>query len=145
MIGSGAERSKLVDYKDKNDLINVTMLDSVPKAEVRRYISVLDVALINLKKSDLFKTVIPSKIFENAGMQKPVLLGVQGEAQEIIEHYHAGLCFEPENEEDFMEKLDTLANDEQLYMECQEGCCALSKDFDRKKLANDMLDIITTI
>ncbi len=145
LIGSGAERSKLVDYKEKCDLTNVTMLDSVPKAEVRRYISVLDVALINLKKSDLFRTVIPSKIFENAGMQKPILLGVQGEAQQIIEHYHAGLCFEPENETDFLAKLDRLLTDEQLYKECQEGCRALSKDFDRKKLANDMLNIITTI
>lgn len=142
LLGSGAERENLLQLKEELQLKNVTMLDSVPKTEVSRYISILDLSLINLKKSDLFKTVIPSKIFENAGMEIPIIMGVQGEAQEIIEHYGAGLCFEPENEKDFNAKLSALLDDEALYKKCQEGCRALSIDFDRKKLARKMLDII---
>jgi len=142
LLGSGAERENLLQLKEELQLKNVTMLDSVPKTEVSRYISILDLSLINLKKSDLFKTVIPSKIFENAGMEIPIIMGVQGEAQEIIEHYGAGLCFEPENEKDFNAKLSALLDDEVLYKKCQEGCRALSLDFDRKKLARKMLDII---
>ena len=142
LLGSGAERENLFQLKEELQLKNVTMLDSVPKAEVSRYISILDLSLINLKKSDLFKTVIPSKIFENAGMEIPIIMGVQGEAQEIIEHYGAGLCFEPENEKDFNAKLSALLDDEALYKKCQEGCRVLSLDFDRKKLARKMLDVI---
>ena len=141
-IGSGAEKDNLLKLKEELQLNNVTMLDSVPKTEVSRYISILDLSLINLRKSDLFKTVIPSKIFENAGMEIPIIMGVQGEAQEIIEYYGAGLCFEPENEADFNTKLSTLLDDETLYKKCQEGCRVLSIDFDRKKLARKMLDVI---
>lgn len=141
-IGSGAEKQHLVNLKEELHLTNVTMLDSVPKSEVSRYISILDLALINLKKSPLFKTVIPSKIFENAGMEIPIIMGVEGEAQEIIEKYGAGLCFEPENESDFETKLAKLLNDSKLYEACKEGCRKLSIDFDRRKLADDMLKII---
>ena len=142
LLGSGAERDNLLMLKDELQLNNVTMLDSVPKTEVSRYISILDLSLINLKKSDLFKTVIPSKIFENAGMEIPIIMGVEGEAQEIIEHYGAGLCFEPENEKDFNEKLSSLLDNQDLYEQCQAGCRQLSIDFDRQKLATKMLRLI---
>ena len=128
--------------KDSEGIDNVTILDSVPKSEVSSYISILDLSLINLRKSELFKTVIPSKIFENAGMEIPIIMGVQGEAQEIIEKYGAGLCFEPENEEDFVLKLDQLLNDDSLYSRCKEGGRKLSEDFDRKVLAAKMLESI---
>ena len=144
-LGSGAEKRNLLDLKEKLDLKNVTMLDPVSKLEVKRYISILDIALINLRKSELFTTVIPSKIFENAGMEIPILMGVNGEAREIIESYHAGVCFEPESETEFCEKLDLLLTDENLYNECKEGCKKLSLDFDRNLLANKMLQIITQI
>ena len=144
-LGSGAEKRNLLDLKEKLDLKNVTMLDPVSKLEVKRYISILDIALINLRKSELFTTVIPSKIFENAGMEIPILMGVNGEAREIIESYHAGVCFEPESETEFCKKLDLLLTDENLYNECKEGCKKLSLDFDRNLLANKMLQIITQL
>lgn len=141
-IGAGAEKERLLKMKESEHIDNVTMLDPVAKTEVWRYISILDLCLINLKKSPLFTTVIPSKIFENAGMEIPIIMGVEGEAQDIIEHYGAGLCFEPENERDFDEKLDRLLSDADLYARCKEGCRRLSVDFDRKKLAAKMLDVI---
>lgn len=145
LIGSGAEKDNLVKLKNSLKLSNVTMLDPVPKAEVRRYISVLDVSLINLKKSDLFLTVIPSKIFENAAMEIPILMGVGGEAKDIIESYSAGLCFEPENEVDFITKLDLLLSDEEFYEKCKTGCRKLAADFDRKVLADKMLCTIAGV
>lgn len=142
LIGSGAEKANLMKMKEQEQIENVTMLDSVPKSEVNKYISILDLSLINLKKSPLFTTVIPSKIFENAGMEIPIIMGVEGEAKEIIEHYRAGLCFEPENEADFNKKLTMLLDNHELYNKCKEGCRRLSIDFDRKKLAAKMLEYI---
>ena len=145
LLGDGAEKENLRRLKERLALANVSMLDSVPKGEVGRYISILDVCLINLRKSDLFKTVIPSKIFENAAMEIPIIMGVEGEAQAIIEKYGAGLCFEPENEADFIGKLAQLLDDADLYERCKTGCRALAADFDRKKLAQDMLAVIREI
>lgn len=141
-IGSGAEKENLLKLKEELHLMNVTMLDPVPKTEVKRYISILDVCLINLRKSDLFLTVIPSKIFENAAMEIPILMGVGGEAKDIIDSYGAGVCFEPENEADFIAKLDMLVSDTSIYEKCKAGCRRLAADFDRKVLADKMLEVI---
>ena len=139
-IGAGAEREALLAKKEREGITNVTMLDSVPKDQVVRYISILDLSLINLRKSELFKTVIPSKMFENAGMQIPIIMGVQGEAQEMLEEYGAGLCFEPENEADFNAKLQQLLSDPDLYERCRTGGAEMSRDYDRKALADKMLE-----
>ena len=144
LLGNGAAKDDLLKLKDELGCKNVTMLDSVPKQEVSRYISILDVALINLRKSNLFTTVIPSKIFENAGMAIPILMGVQGEAQQIIECYGAGRCFEPENADDFRSQLNALL-EPATYEACKEGCLRLAADFDRKVLAKKMLETLEEI
>lgn len=144
LIGGGAMKDSLMKLKDELGCQNVTMLDPVPKEQVARYISILDVSLINLKKSPLFKTVIPSKIFENANMQKPILMGVEGEAKEIVETYNAGVCFIPEDEKDFIEKLSLLM-DTTAYEKYKDGCTRLANNFDRKILAGKMFDTIIQV
>lgn len=141
LIGDGAEKQNLMSLKDELGCKNVTMLDSVSKQEVKRYISILDISLINLKKSELFTTVIPSKIFENAAMGIPILIGVDGEARRLIEGYEAGIAFDPENEHDFMDKLNTIFKPG-VYNSLKEGCVRLAADFDRKVLADKMLNVI---
>ncbi len=143
-IGDGAMKSKIIDMANELKLKNITFLDPVNKESVPKYLSVCDVSLAPLKKEDNFKTVIPSKIFEASAMLKPTLLGVVGQAQEILEKYGAGVCFEPENEKEFLEKLTILKNKE-VYEKSQRGCELLAKDYDRKRLANKMLDIIKMV
>ncbi len=141
-IGDGAMKASLMAQAEEQNLSNITFIDPIAKDEVPRYLSVIDVSLAPLKKSDTFKTVIPSKIFEASAMRKPTLLGVEGQAQEILEKYGAGVCFKPEDEADFLEKVRLLKNDAALYQSCQAGCERLSLDYDRKRLGRKMLGII---
>jgi glycosyltransferase involved in cell wall biosynthesis len=143
-IGDGAMKRKIVKISKELQLKNISFIDPVSKDEVPRYLSIIDISLAPLKKDDNFKTVIPSKIFESSAMQKPTLLGVQGQAQEILDKYGAGICFEPENEVDFIEKLSIL-RDVSFHQKCQDGCADLAADYDRKKLADKMLDVIDKI
>lgn len=142
LMGDGAKKGDLQKLIAQDKISNVSILNSVHKEKVNSVISSIDVSLINLKKSELFKTVIPSKIFENAAMKKPILLGVEGESKEIIVQYNAGLCYEPENTTDFIKKLMLLKNNKNLYSKCKIGCQNLAVDYDRKNLGNDMLQII---
>ena len=141
-VGTGAEKQNLLKLAKKLNLKNTTFLDPIKKHEVPDYISITDATLVPLKKSDTFKTVIPSKIFETSAMQKPILLGVEGESKKIIEDFNAGVSFEPENKTDFLEKLYFLKNNKKEYNNFQQGCYNLAKAFDRKIKANDMLKII---
>lgn len=142
-IGEGAEKENLLNQAEDLNLDNVSFMPFVPKHEVVRYLSLMDVALVNLQKSDTFKTVIPSKIFEAAALQKPILLGLEGETKGIIESFNAGTCFEPENEEDFISQCHTVL-DQQPYIEYQKGCQELAEAFDRKQIALQVLETITT-
>ncbi|HHB94382.1 MAG TPA: glycosyltransferase WbuB [Campylobacterales bacterium] len=144
-IGNGAMKETIVQLATKLNIKNITFLDPISKDEVPQYLSIIDVSLAPLKKSDTFKSVIPSKIFEASSMRKPTLLGVEGQAQKIIEKYGAGVCFEPENEKDFIDKVYKLKNNKELYYSCQDGCSNLAFDFDRNRLANNMLDILQNI
>ena len=141
-IGDGAMKEKVLEIANNLKVKNATFLNPIKKEEVPEYLNICDVSLAPLKKEDNFKTVIPSKIFEASAMRKPTLLGVEGQAQEIIETYNAGLCFEPENEKDFLEKIYILKNDKEKYKELQKGCEELAIEYDRKKLAEKMLKII---
>lgn len=145
LIGNGAEKKSLLDRVKLENLTNVTMLDSVPKEKVVEYLSILDAAIINLRKSELFTTVIPSKIFETSAMQIPILLGVDGEARSIIEKFEAGLYYEPENSIDFISKVIMLFDNETEYLQYKIGGQQLSKAFDRKVLAKQMFKIIEDI
>jgi glycosyltransferase involved in cell wall biosynthesis len=140
-IGDGAMKEEIMEITRNLSLSNITFIPPVSKEEVPDYLSIIDVSLAPLKKSDTFKTVIPSKIFEASAMEKPTLLGVEGQAQEIIEKYNAGLCFEPENQSDFIAQL-TKIKEKSIYKNLQRGCKKLAEDFDRKKLAVKMLKII---
>jgi glycosyltransferase involved in cell wall biosynthesis len=135
LIGAGAKRKELLELKDTLALSNVTMLESVSKQEVKEYISILDIGLVNLKKSDTFKSVIPSKIFELAAMHKPILLGVEGESAAIINNYGVGLTFEPENSADLINCLHAMQTKAFKFDE-------LLHDFDRRNLAIKMLNFL---
>lgn len=144
-IGNGAEKQSLLQKVKSEKIKNVTMLNSIPKNEVPGYLSILDAAIINLRKGDLFKTVIPSKIFESAAMEIPILLGVDGEARLIIEKYEAGLFYEPENKRDFIYKVIELFSTRKNIDNFKAGCKKLVYDFDRKMLAKKMYDIICDV
>ena len=114
-------------------------MDSVPKKEVVDFLNLKDAALVNLRSSDTFLSVIPSKIFEAAAVRKPILLGLEGETKGIIENYNAGTCYIPEDKESFKEAVLKMVEEKEAYISYQKGCDKLIKDFDRKVIANKML------
>lgn len=144
-LGHGARKQALMDKAELMGLKNVVFIDSVPKDEVPRYWSLLDVSIIHLKKTDLFTSVIPSKLFECMGMGIPTLHGVAGESAEIVEKEGAGIVFEPENADQLVESLMLLKNDKQLYRQFRKSCLLGAKNYDRSVLAKKMLDILEGI
>ena len=139
LLGTGAEKEDLLKQKETLGLKNVTMLPPVEKKFVKEYISILDVGLVNLKKSNTFKSVLPSKIFELAGMHKPILLGVEGEARKLVEEYGIGTAYEPENREDFIDKINSIIESNDIDTTKFD---AILRDFNRKALALKMLSFL---
>ncbi|WPR77819.1 glycosyltransferase family 4 protein [Algoriphagus sp. NG3] len=141
-LGDGAEKQNLIAQAEGLELKNVLFLDSKPKAEAIAHLKLVDVALVNLRKSTTFQTVIPSKMFEAAALRKPILLGLQGESQELIENFGAGISFLPEDRVDFLRKIKTLKENKEIYRACELGGENLAKEFDRSIIAKKMLDTL---
>ena len=83
VVGAGAEQKNLVTQCKKEGLTNVIFTGAVTKSEVKEYWRLCDVALVLLKDEPLFQHVVPSKIFEAMGMERPIILGVKGESATI--------------------------------------------------------------
>ncbi len=145
LLGDGARKQALQAQASAMGLTQVHFLDTVPKAEVPRYWSLLDVAIIHLRKADNFTQVIPSKLFECMGMGIPVLHGVAGESAGIVEREAVGLVFEPENAVALAEGVRRLAQDAVLYQRLRDNCLAAAPRYDRAALAKQMLGVLEAV
>lgn len=144
-LGNGARRQNLEIQARVMGLENVLFLEAVPKDQVARYWSLLDVSVIHLRKSDLFTTVIPSKLFECMGMGLPVLHGVAGESADIVLREQVGEVFESENAQRMVEGLLRMRNQSDTYESYQSNCLAAAKRYDRKNLAQTMLQVLINL
>ena len=141
-LGDGARKDALKQMAAEKKLDNVVFVDSVSKADVARYWSLLDVSVIHLKKTDLFTTVIPSKLFESMGMGLPVLHGVEGESADIVREEGAGIPFEPENVDQLCDALMRLKSNPAELDEFRARCLKGAQNFDRTNLALRMMKIL---
>jgi glycosyltransferase involved in cell wall biosynthesis len=141
-LGDGARKQALKDEAARRSLDNVTFIDSVPKEQVARYWSLLDVSVIHLRKTELFTTVIPSKLFECMGMGLPVLHGVAGESADIVRDEGVGIVFEPENTAALVQHLRLLQQDRSTYERYRAQCLEAAKKYDRTAMAKKMLGVL---
>ena len=145
LLGDGARKAELKAQALRLNLTNVVFVDTVPKDQVVRYWSLLDVSIIHLKATELFTSVIPSKLFECMGMGLPVLHGVAGESAEIVERENVGLVFQPEDALQLANQLERLKADPALQTALRAQGLRAATRYDRSALAQSMLKQIESI
>lgn len=115
LLGEGPEKERLQERMAAEKIPHVHFLPLVSRKEIPSIVSSIDAAVIPLKKMDLFLGAIPSKIFENLALKKPILLAVDGEARELfIEQGKCGLYIAPENHQQLAEAALQLASNPDL-------------------------------
>jgi glycosyltransferase involved in cell wall biosynthesis len=117
LVGDGAERADLEEIAKRRGLNNVRFLGLQPRQMVPALLRASDVALVLLKKSGVFKTVIPSKMLETMGCGRPCIVGIQGQGEEILQRAQAGIAIEPENARELAEAVLNLASDPSVAAE----------------------------
>lgn len=142
MLGDGAHRHRLQERARTLGLSNIIFIDTVPKDQVARYWSILDASIVHLMRSDLFTTVIPSKIFECMGLAIPIVHGVEGESADIVLEHDVGVTFEPENHIALVDRILLLKDNVDLRERLARNGPAAAKYYNRATLAGQMLDII---
>jgi glycosyltransferase involved in cell wall biosynthesis len=143
LIGEGAEKDHINDAIRARGLTNVRLLDQQPRNRVPAFILASDVCLVLLKKTDVFKTVIPSKMLEFMSCSRPIILGVDGQARQILCDAEAGLAIEPENSDALVLALKHLAqNPDRASTFGRRGREYILKNFSRAGTAEKYIAIL---
>ena len=111
IIGDGAERAALEAKVASSGMTNVTFTGLLPRADVTHIMAGTDIALVTLKPSETFKTVLPSKMFEAMAARRPILLAVEGEAKRVLESSGGGVAVPPGNAAALSQAIQDLAAD----------------------------------
>ncbi len=146
LVGDGAERHNLLKRKVELGLNNVLMLPQHKKEDVPEILAASDACLVLLRRTELFKTVIPSKIFEAMAMERPIILGVDGESRKLVEQSGGGVFIEPESAEQLAQTVLKMSRDPAWAEGTgRTGGKFVREHYSRDTLALDYLDVLCRV
>ncbi len=142
-IGDGSEKQKLIATSKIEEISNVQFIDPQDKKKLLDFYNTSDLCLIPLKNIELFKTFIPSKMFEIMACGIPIIASLAGEAAHILEESGAALIVKPDDSNEIVNAIEKMLNNKTLYNQMKEkGPIHANKFFSKKKLADKYLDIL---
>ena len=98
IIGDGGGKKLLINELDRLGVTNVFLEKPIKRDELQKVYNEADYLFLHLNDYPAFRKVLPSKIFELATFNKPILAGVSGySAQFIKEEVPFSYVFEPCN------------------------------------------------
>jgi glycosyltransferase involved in cell wall biosynthesis len=144
LLGSGPEKEHLLHMKNEKRLQQVYFPEPVSRQEMRKILSAADCAIVPLKDIPLFRGAVPSKAFEAMALGLPLLLGVNGEAKELlIDEGQAGLHFTPEDPSSLADAIRQLKNDPGFCLKLgTNGKHYARTRFNREKIAEDFYNSV---
>jgi glycosyltransferase involved in cell wall biosynthesis len=147
LVGDGAARQRLQARAEREGLTDMVVFTGrQPKEEIAPILASSNACLIHLKKCSLFETVLPSKLFEVMAMARPVIMGVRGEALEIVRAADAGLEMDPGSATALVEAVETLAENPIIAARMgQSGRDYVEEHFDRDELARRYLCLLADV
>jgi glycosyltransferase involved in cell wall biosynthesis len=143
LVGEGADKERMQKLASSRGLSNLLFVSQQPRERIPDYISASDACLVLLKKAELFKTVIPTKLLEFMSCARPVILGVDGQARSIMEDAGAGIFVQPESVGDLTRAIMRLASDASLRETLgRNGRRYIVEHFSRAQTATIYLDVL---
>jgi glycosyltransferase involved in cell wall biosynthesis len=107
IIGDGGTRKNLESEIRRLGLKNVEVILPVSRARLVEYYRESDYFFIHLNDYKAFEKVLPSKLFEYAAYNKPIIAGLSGYPKYFVENnVENHILFTPGNAEDMVRKLN---------------------------------------
>ena len=118
-IGGGIDENYLRNCAKELNLDNTLFLERVPLSKIGDIIALADIALVHLKRDPLFKITIPGKTQTYMASSKPIIIGVEGDAANLVIKANAGVTCIPEDHKSICDaalKLYNLPKEELIKM-----------------------------
>jgi len=97
LVGDGIEIASLRALAAEMAVTSVRIMPRMPQSEIGTLLAAADVLLVHLKDDPLFRITIPSKTQFYLAIGKPILMGVRGDAAELLVNSGAGIVVDPQN------------------------------------------------
>ena len=145
-FGDGPDKKELQRLVDRLGVKNVRFFPTQPRVRMPQIIASFDVSLIPLRRLNVFKGALPSKMFEAMAAAVPLILSIDGEAHALMDLAGAGLYAEPENPQALAAAVLQLYVDPVTRQRLgQNGRQYVMKYFDRKEIAKKFEQFLLTV
>jgi glycosyltransferase involved in cell wall biosynthesis len=135
-FGDGPEKKKLMELAQQLGLDNVSFFPPEDTKRMPAIIGSFDIALVPLRRLDLFKGALPSKIFEAMAAAVPIIVTIDGEARELVEKAQAGIAVNAEDPEALANAILQLDDDpNRMKTLGRNGRRYVMEHYDRQKIA----------
>lgn len=147
LVGDGARRKGLEEEARQAGAADMVVFTGrLPKEAMPTVLASSDACLVHLKKCELFGTVIPSKMFETMAMARPIIMGVQGQARDLVIRAGAAVAMEPDSADSLLAAAEGLAdNPHSSQQRGQSGRQYAREHFSRDAFARIYLELIGRI
>lgn len=140
VIGDGGAKSLLIAELQRLGVSNVELLPPMPRDKLLEQYNNSDFLFLHLNDYEAFEKVLPSKIFELATFNKPVIAGVGGYANRFIyENVDNVILFNPCDADSMVSK---IKNYEYKNVERQEFIRKFSRDNINQEMAKSILSYL---
>ncbi|MEZ7172925.1 glycosyltransferase family 4 protein [Sporosarcina sp. OR05] len=141
LIGDGMRKKDLMQQVKDEGIKNILFVESQPKHTIPDFCNASDICTAVLKKVDTFKTVYPNKVFDYMSCGKPILLGIDGVARELVKESGSGFYVDPEDSNAFADKIRELKANPNLMKDLgNNGLVFVRKNFSREALAKKYIN-----
>ena len=103
IVGEGVELERLKQRTVEMDLSNVLFVPRQPMERMGKILPLADVLLVHLRDDPLFHITVPAKTMAYFYCGVPVIMGVRGDAADLIKNSGAGVTCEPGDPESLAE------------------------------------------
>jgi glycosyltransferase involved in cell wall biosynthesis len=146
IVGDGAELEALRQCARERGLTTVRFTGLVERGRIPSLLAASDISLVTLRPSDVFKTVLPSKMFESMAAGVPIVLGVGGEARDVLERAAAGVAVPPGDADALRIAIIELSRDPARGRAMgRSGAEFVEREFSRRTWARRYLDLFDTL
>jgi glycosyltransferase involved in cell wall biosynthesis len=143
LAGEGAEKPALMARASEDGIANVTFLPNQPKDVMPALLNLAYATIIPLRPLELFRSAMPSKMFESMAAGRPVVASLDGEAADLVRRSGCGVVTAPRDAHDLASAVKRLAADpESVRNMGSAGRAYVVEHFNRATIAGQLSQLL---